>query len=279
VITHALEIANSAIQEKSHRLEVRQPLQDFALNADHARIVQSVANLLGNAAKYTAAGGRIVLDAAVDGPMVVFRVSDNGRGIEPHALGTIFEMFAQAESPGEPLTGLGIGLNLARKFAEMHGGSITAHSAGLGRGSEFVLSLPVVTGLEPSAAPAEPPAPEPALKERKVLVVDDNNDAADTMEALLTMEGFSVSVAYDGAAAVEKVRTDPPNVVLMDIGMPRMDGYQAARLIRSQASQITLIALTGWGQLLDKQKAEEAGFDYHFVKPVDLPTIINCLRG
>jgi signal transduction histidine kinase/ActR/RegA family two-component response regulator len=279
VVLHALEIANNAIQAKSHHLEVRQPSEDYALNADHARIVQSVANLLVNAAKYTPAFGEILLEATVEGPEVQFRVRDNGRGLEPSSLQRIFEMFAQTETPGEPLTGLGIGLNLARRFAEMHGGTIHASSEGLGRGSEFVLRLPVVTGREPAAAAPAPATASPPLSERRILVVDDNNDAADTMEALLTMEGFTVTVAYDGMSAVESVRADPPDVVLMDIGMPRMDGYQAARLIRSQASDITLIALTGWGQMLDRQRAEEAGFDHHFVKPVDLPTILDCLKG
>lgn len=281
VILHALEIANSSIQEKNHHLEVRQPTADFALNADHARIVQSVANLLVNAAKYTPAGGHVLLEATVEGAVVEFRVRDDGRGLEPASLQRIFDMFAQAQAPGEPLTGLGIGLNLARKFAEMHGGTITARSDGLGRGSEFVLSLPVVTGPEQAApaAAATPQTQAASTSARKILVVDDNYDAADTMEALLTMEGFAVSVAYDGLSAVESVRANPPDVVLMDIGMPRMDGYQAARLIRSQTTNIMLIALTGWGQVLDRQRAEEAGFDHHFVKPVDLSTILECLKS
>jgi signal transduction histidine kinase/CheY-like chemotaxis protein len=279
VMLHALEIASDAIQDRSHHLEVRQPGTDFALNADHARIVQSVANLLVNAAKYTAPEGHILLEATVEDAVVQFRVRDDGRGLEPDSLQRIFEMFAQAATPGEPQTGLGIGLNLARKFAEMHGGSIRASSAGLGHGSEFVLTLPVVTGPEHTASATASVVAPAAPAERRILVVDDNNDAADTMEALLTMEGFTVSVAYDGMSAVERVRADPPDVVLMDIGMPRMDGYQAARLIRSQHEGITLIALTGWGQNLDRQRAEEAGFDHHFVKPVDLPTILDCLRN
>ncbi|MBI2769830.1 MAG: response regulator [Burkholderiales bacterium] len=278
VITHALEIASSSVQEKAHSLEVTQPQEDFALNADHARIVQSVANLLVNAAKYTPAHGHISLLAEVDGDVVTFRVRDDGRGLAADSLTRIFEMFAQTKSPNEPLSGLGIGLNLARKFAEMHGGEITAASEGLGKGSEFVLTLPVVVGVEPADHDAAPHGTEAGAGGRRVLVVDDNSDAADTLEALLTMEGFSVSVAYDGATAVEKVKAEEPDVVLMDIGMPRMDGYQAARLIRGAGKPVRLIALTGWGQALDKTKARDAGFDHHFVKPVDLPTIIGFLK-
>jgi signal transduction histidine kinase len=278
VLTHALEIAASSIEEKSHELQVVQPSQDFALDADHARIVQSVANLLVNAAKYTPPHGHIALTAAVEGKVVTFRVRDDGRGLEPASLTRIFELFAQAKSPDEPLSGLGIGLNLARKFAEMHGGAIAATSDGLGHGSEFVLTLPVVVGVEQPKGGGEAQASGDGAG-RRVLVVDDNKDAADTLEAFLTLEGFSVAVAYDGAAALEKVQSHAPDVVLMDIGMPRMDGYEAARMVRAAGRPVRLIALTGWGQALDKAKAQEAGFDHHFVKPVDLATIIGVLRN
>jgi signal transduction histidine kinase len=279
VITHALEIAAFSVQEKDHTLEVVQPSEDFALDADHARIVQTVANLLVNAAKYTPPHGHIALVASVDGKVVTFRVRDDGRGLAPESLTRIFELFAQAKSPDEPLSGLGIGLNLARKFAEMHGGSIGASSEGLGRGSEFVLTLPVVAGLEQPDAGAVPAPAGDGGAGRRVLVVDDNSDAADTLEALLTMEGFEVSVAYDGAQALEQARSQAPDVVLMDIGMPRMDGYEAARMIRAAGRPVRLIALTGWGQALDRAKAQQAGFDHHFVKPVDLPTIIGVLKS
>lgn len=278
VITHALEIAASSVNEKRHELQVVQPSEDFALEADHARIVQSVANLLVNAAKYTPPHGHISLAASVEGNVATFRVRDDGRGLEPGSLTRIFELFAQAKSPDEPLSGLGIGLNLARKFAEMHGGSITATSKGLGQGSEFILTLPVVAGVEQPDPGGASEAPVDGGG-RRVLVVDDNRDAVDTLEAFLTMEGFSVAVAYDGAAALEKVQSHAPDVVLMDIGMPRMDGYEAARKIRAAGRPVRLIALTGWGQALDKAKAQQAGFDHHFVKPVDLATIISVLRA
>jgi signal transduction histidine kinase/CheY-like chemotaxis protein len=280
VVTHATEIAGAAVADKGHELVVDQPESEHRLQADHVRIVQSLANLLVNAAKFTPRGGRIGLTVKVDGQVVEFRVRDNGRGIEQRSLAAIFEMFAQARSPGEPTTGLGIGLNLARRFAELHGGKLRATSEGLGKGSEFVLSLPVVTG--PEAMPVEVGAgvtaaggPLPA----RVLVVDDNVDAANSLRTLLSLQGVSVSVAYDGAAAVAAVREAPPDVVVMDIGMPRVNGYEAARQIREAPSgkRITLIALTGWGQYADRHLAEEAGFDHHFVKPVEFATLMGCL--
>ena len=280
VLTHALEISSSAIQEKGHRLKVAQPEAEFALNADHARVVQSVANLLVNAAKFTPEHGEIEVSAQVQGDTVRFRVKDNGRGLPEQSRDEIFELFAQALVPGELSSGLGIGLNLAKRFAEMHGGTIEVSSDGPDRGSEFVLSLPVVVedGAQ-DAAPAAPPAvSHHAPGSRKILVVDDNVDAADTLEALLRIEGFSVAVAYDGEAALEAVRKDPPAIVLMDIGMPRMDGYEAARRIREQAAGIRLIALTGWGQDLDRRKAEAAGFNTHFVKPVDLEQLLTTIN-
>ena len=277
VLTHALEISSSAMQDKGHRLTVVQPEEEHPMDADHARIVQSLANLLGNAAKFTPQDGEILVTATVQGPMAQFSVRDNGKGLQGKSLETIFELFAQAPTPGEPSSGLGIGLNLARRFAQMHGGTIEASSEGLGRGSTFVLSLPVVVAQEAArSAPAAAPADH--TDRRRILVVDDNADAADTLQAFLDIEGFSTAVAYDGQAAVEAVRSDPPDVVLMDIGMPRMDGYEAARRIRAATQGIRLIALTGWGQELDRQKAELAGFDRHFVKPVDLQKLLECLE-
>jgi signal transduction histidine kinase len=282
VLTHALEISGSAIQDKSLRLKVTQPEGEFALNADHARVVQSVANLLVNAAKFTPEHGEIELGAEVDGDTVCFRVKDNGRGLQEQSKGQIFDLFAQAPLAGELASGLGIGLNLAKRFAEMHGGTISVTSDGPDRGSEFVLSLPVVVmddGAQAAAALAvQPPAPHAPSATRKILVVDDNVDAADTLEALLTIEGYSVAVAYDGQAALEAVRKDPPAIVLMDIGMPRMDGYEAARRIRQETEGIRLIALTGWGQGLDRQKAQAAGFNTHFVKPVDLEQLLSTIN-
>jgi signal transduction histidine kinase/ActR/RegA family two-component response regulator len=278
VLTHALEISSSAIQEKGHRLKVSQPDEEFALNADHARVVQSVANLLVNAAKFTPEHGDIELRALVQDDTVQFRVKDNGRGLQEQSKAQIFELFAQANVKGELASGLGIGLNLARRFAEMHGGTISVSSEGLDRGSEFVLSLPVVVAADAGRGQEAVAVPSQGGDARKILVVDDNVDAADTLEALLSIEGFTVAVAYDGQAAIEAVRRDPPEIVLMDIGMPRMDGYEAARCIREQTAGIRLIALTGWGQELDRRKAQAAGFNLHLVKPVDLEQLLGTIN-
>jgi signal transduction histidine kinase len=279
VVMHALEIANAEIAEKGHRLTVEQPENDQELDADHVRIVQSLANLLVNAAKFTPRSGEIALNVAVQQGMAEFRVRDNGSGLAPESLSQIFEMFAQAPAPGQPSTGLGIGLNLAKRLAELHGGTITAASEGPGRGSEFVLRLPVVVpGPEPEQQAVSASTAALAIR-KKILVVDDNTDAADTLRALLELQGMSVAVAYDGAAAVEAVRSESPDFVVMDIGMPVVNGYEAARMIRSEPEnqRIVLVALTGWGQYSDRHLAEQAGFDHHLVKPVDLKTLMGCL--
>ncbi|MEO7888282.1 MAG: response regulator [Polaromonas sp.] len=281
ILNHAVEISGSSMEAKRHRLEVEKPERDHALDADQARIVQSLANLLVNAAKFTPAGGHIVLRTEVDGPVVSFRVRDNGIGLEPGSLAKIFELFAQTVVPGEAPSGLGIGLSLARQFAEMHGGSLGARSQGLGCGSEFVLTLPVVMAVGQAPVPAAVPLDARVpTSPRKVLVVDDNTDAANTLQALLDMDGFSATVAYDGIAAVAAMAELRPDAVVMDIGMPGLNGYDVARMIRRQAGneRITLIALTGWGQSHDRQCATDAGFDHHLVKPVDYNTLLECLH-
>jgi signal transduction histidine kinase/CheY-like chemotaxis protein len=282
VLNHAVEISSSSMAAKDHRLEVQEPDDDFLLDADHARLVQSVANLLVNAAKFTPPQGHIRLRARAEGDVVTFSVKDNGVGLAPESLSRIFDLFAQTPVPGEAPTGLGIGLSLARQFAEMHGGNLQAVSEGLGQGSEFVLTLPVVVEARPTLPREEPPPAGPVASQgqRKILVVDDNVDAADTLNALLGMDGYAVSTVYDGVAAVAQTQLAMPDVVVMDIGMPGMDGYDAARLIRKQpgGDKVMLIALTGWGQSNDKRRASEAGFDHHLVKPVDYDSLLKCLQ-
>ena len=292
VVTHALEISGSALESKKQVLKLIEPPVDYLLNADHARLVQSLANLLLNAAKFTPVEGSIALKVEVSDSSVVFSVRDNGIGLEPASLARIFDLFAQTPVPGEAPTGLGIGLSLARQFAEMHGGTLHAVSQGLGHGSEFVLTLPVVTqqaqtvqdaqgAVVEGISPASPEFERASVSRKKILVVDDNVDAADTLEALFGMDGFEVSTAYDGLAAVAAAKARQPDVIVMDIGMPGMDGYDAARMIRQEpgAEKILLIALTGWGQSTDKKRASLAGFDHHLVKPVDYDTLIKCLQG
>jgi CheY-like chemotaxis protein len=259
-----------------HRLAVEQPASPVQLVADHVRLVQAVSNLLLNAAKFTPPGGDIVLRVRANATRVDFTVIDSGRGIEREALERIFDMFEQARAAGEPSAGLGLGLHLARAFAELHGGTAFARSAGPGHGSEFTLRLPIVQPVETAAPQA---SIDRSALPRRVLVVDDNRDAAQTLQALLSLHGVEVAVAHDGAQAVEAVRRDAPSAVVMDIGMPVMNGYEAARRIRELRlpHDIVLIALTGWGQYADKASAAEAGFDFHFVKPLQIEDLIACL--
>ncbi|MCZ8258459.1 MAG: response regulator [Polaromonas sp.] len=279
VINHAVEISSSTMESKQHKLDVREPDAPYLLDADHARLVQSVANLLVNAAKFTPAGGHIVLSAEVEVPVVTFRVTDNGIGLEADSLAKIFDLFVQTPVPGEAPTGLGIGLSLARQFAEMHGGTIRASSEGLGRGSEFVLTLPVALEAAQPAPPVQVASPALSGNAKKILIVDDNVDAANTLAALLGMDGFAVTTAYDGIAAVAATKADTPDIVVMDIGMPGMNGYDAARLMRQQpdSEKMVLVALTGWGQTTDKALASQAGFNHHLVKPVDYESLMSCL--
>ncbi len=282
VVNHAVEISSSTMENKKHQLDVYEPEHPYVLNADHARLVQSVANLLVNAAKFTPGPGRIALRASVSGEVVEFTVRDNGIGLEPASIARIFDLFAQTPVPDEAPTGLGIGLSLARQFAEMHGGTLHANSEGLGKGSEFVLRLPVVVqeALPTIEEGQTCGGAMQSIAARKILVVDDNVDAADTLEALLGMDGFDVTTAYDGISAVAAAESTRPDFVVMDIGMPGMDGYAAARKMRQQSggAGMVLIALTGWGQSTDKNRASEAGFDHHLVKPVDYDILMKCLQ-
>ncbi|WP_394787129.1 response regulator [Rhodoferax sp.] len=281
VVTHALEIADAALRERRHQLQVLLPPRDVALHVDHVRLVQSLANILINAAKFTPVEGQVSVKVEVDQASVFFKVRDSGKGLGPAALASVFQMFAQERTAGEPSSGLGIGLHLAKVFAEMHAGSVSASSPGLGQGSEFVIQIPMAPdsdALLPHQAPSATPGSHPP---RRVLVVDDNQDAADSLAEFLVLEGMEASAVYDGLAALQAVRTNLPDAVVMDIGMPRMNGYDTARELRRLLPGKTplLIALTGWGQHADRELAKKAGFDFHFVKPVDIPKLLSCLSG
>ena len=286
VLNHAVEISSSAMEVKHHTLAVEAPQEGWMLDADRARLVQTIANLLVNAAKFTPPQGLIALCASVRGNVLLVSVRDNGIGMEASSLSHIFDLFAQTPVPGQAPTGLGIGLSLARQFAQMHGGVLQANSDGLGCGSEFVLTLPVVSGralapdIEKDFQPTTSFFGLDTTAARKILVVDDNVDAANTLHDLLDLDGFEVTTAYDGVAAVSAAASIQPEVVVMDIGMPGMNGYEAARLIRKQpgGQTIVLIALTGWGQATDKKRASLAGFDHHLVKPVDYDLLMRCLQ-
>ena len=279
VATHALEIAQASLDAKDHRVSLDLPPGELVLQADHVRLVQAIANLLVNAAKFTPPSGEVTLQVRQEDGQAAFIVRDTGSGLAPGDLERIFEMFEQTRTVGEPTGGLGLGLHLTRAFAQMHGGTVSASSGGAGRGSEFVLRVPIATVETPAVAGDNSASGITAASSRKVLVVDDNVDAATTLEALLSLHGMSVSVAHDGAAALTKMESELPDAVVMDIGMPVMNGYEAARRIRTRlpGKRPLLIALTGWGQYADKARAAEAGFDVHFVKPLRIDDLLGCL--
>jgi PAS domain S-box-containing protein len=286
VVRQAVETTRPQIEARGHTFSVSMPDEPVWLDADATRLRQVLANLLNNAAKYTEPGGRITLIAttakAGSGELgiVTIRVRDTGVGISSELLPRVFEPFIQADnSLARTQGGLGIGLTLVRRLCEMHGGGVEAFSDGPGKGSEFVVRLP--TRAAPAPSPTRNSKLELASGGRTVLVVDDNVDAAESLAMVLGLHGYNVRTLHDGAAAVAAVRHEPPEAVVLDIGLPQMDGYEVARLLRSSPTgkQLLLIALTGYGQAEDKQRAEKAGFDYHLVKPVDPMTLEKLLAN
>jgi PAS domain S-box-containing protein len=274
VIGAAVEQAQPLMTERGHSLDVQQSAMPLAVTGDFERLVQVVANLLTNAATYTEEGGRIDLRTELAGGDAVVCVADTGLGIAREHLDTVFEPFAQVagQSARAGARGLGIGLALSREIVRMHGGKIEALSAGLGHGSEFRVSLPL-TQAKAAVPDAEQQAPRRLpSRARRILVVDDNADAAESLQRILEIYGHTVHAAADGYAALEALETFRPTVVLLDIGLPQLDGYEVARRIRAtpHGRNICLCAITGWGQAEDKRRAREAGFDEHMTKPVDL---------
>ena len=272
VVQHAVETVEPLLQERGQALSVSLPERELWLDADAARIAQVLSNLLSNASRYTDPQGRIAIDARVEAGQVHVAVQDSGIGFNPEEGPRLFEMFVR----GERSQGLGIGLALSRRLAQMHGGTLAGESGGPGRGATFTLSLPLQPGLQ-AAAPAAT-APE-ALPPIRVLVVDDNRDAADTLQVLLGLLGAQARVAHGGQAALQLFEAERPDAVLLDIGMPGMDGYQVARILRARHPDWSgaLIALTGWGQENDRRKGREAGFAHHLVKPVDIDALRRLL--
>jgi CheY-like chemotaxis protein len=275
ILTLSVEDAAALLTERRHQLLLDLPREPLWVNADPARLEQVFTNLLINAAKYTDPGGKITVAARAEGQHVVIRFTDTGIGIEPLMAASIFDLFVQGERRmDQSAGGAGIGLTLVRRLVELHEGSVEVMSAGRGKGSEFVVNLP---GAEPPPVEYLPKS-EPqfvAPPSLRVLVVDDNVDAANSLAMALRMTGQRVRVAYDGATALSYAAEDPPEAVLLDLGMPGMDGYQVARRLRGEPATRSslIIALTGWGQDADRRKSHEAGFDHHLVKPVD-PTVI-----
>lgn len=273
VVQQAIEVCRPLLDRHGHRLRVELPAAPLYLRGDAARLTQVFGNLLGNAGKYTPPGGDIVLRVrAFDGQAEVV-IEDNGEGIPPDQLDKIFELFTQVDRTLERAQGgLGIGLMLVKRLVEMHGGTVQARSAGHGRGSAFTVRLPLDTGA-PCAPVARPAAP--AADRRRILVVDDNRDAAESLVLVLTLDGHAAHTAHSGAQALQVGAGLLPDVVLMDIGMPFMSGHEACRRMRQQpwGRGIPIIALTGLGQQADRQLTEQAGFDAHLVKPVDMAVL------
>lgn len=281
VVASAVEVARPMIDAKRHTLTLALPEKRVRFNADPLRLAQIISNLLTNAAKYTDSPGQIDIWARVEESEIVIGVRDNGIGIDAEVLPTVFEMFSQAVPALERTEGgLGIGLALVRGFAALHGGSVHAHSAGPGRGSEFTLRLPLGLPSTPPAVsvPLVVTAPEPSGR-CKVLVVDDNRDTAETLAAVLQMQGYDVRYSFNGQEALSVAETFRPDIALLDIGMPHLNGYEAAQHLRKYpwGKSVTLIAVTGWGQEEDRRRAMAAGFDFHVRKPVDFEVLQSLL--
>ena len=282
VIHQAVETCRPMCEGTKHEVTVTLPPEPVYLNADSVRLSQVFGNLLSNACKFTEPGGRIWLTAEWQGSDIVASVRDTGIGLPPDKVESIFEMFSQVDKTLErSQTGLGIGLTLAKRLVELHGGSIEARSAGLGTGSELVVRLPTLIE-KPQPQPPEEPAEEPAAtNRRRILVVDDNRDSAESLATLLTLKGNETHTASDGQEAVEAAARLRPDVILLDIGLPNMNGYEACRRIREQpgGDDVVIIALTGWGQDEDRRRSTEAGFNEHWVKPLDPAVLMKLLAA
>ncbi len=276
-VARAVETSQPAVDAEGHELTVSLPAEPLWVDGDLVRLAQVVGNLLHNAAKYTERGGKIWLTGAREDGRAVLRVRDTGIGIAPEMLPRIFEMFVQADRRTKNAQGgMGIGLTLVRSLVEMHGGTVEARSEGLGKGSEFVVALPLLTDVFEGAPTGRvEPSRTGRAAPRRVLVVDDNAPAAETLALVLRLEGHEVTTAHDGASALELAVADPPEVALVDLGMPKMDGCELARRFRASPAlkDVVLIALTGWGQEEDRRRTREAGFDLHLVKPVEVDVL------
>ena len=286
VLKGAVEASGTLIDKAHHRLKVSLPTEPLFVDGDLTRLTQIVANLLDNAAKYTDPGGRISLSAERDGETAVIKVKDSGIGIAPEALPQIFEMFTQGGGPERGQGGLGVGLSLVDRLTKLHGGTVSAHSSGPGQGSEFTVRLPLLAKAvkpiprEAGEASADGGKPAPTLKCR-VLVVDDNQDSADSLGMLLRMMGHEVETASDGQEGIAMAAKLRPDVAILDIGMPKMNGYELAQKIREQpwAKAIVLIALTGWGQDEHRRRSAQSGFHHHLTKPVDFDALQQILAA
>jgi CheY-like chemotaxis protein len=272
LLEQSVEASRPALEAAGHILTITPSPDPIILEADPVRLTQIFVNLLANACKYTNPGGRIDVAVEQQGSDVVVRVADNGIGIPPALLAQVFERFVQVDRTGARARGgLGIGLALAKQLVELHGGSITAHSEGLGRGSEFIVRLPILTNQlvvhESTPVPAQPFQ----VSARRILLVDDSRDAVESLALLLSLTGYETRTAYDGLTAIQQAESYRPDVILLDIGLPLMSGYEVCRTIRAApwGKDTVVIALTGWRNQDDHHRTADAGFSGHLVKPID----------
>ncbi|MBI1850169.1 MAG: response regulator, partial [Planctomycetes bacterium] len=278
IVTGAMESSGPLLAERGQQVTLNLPSTPIYVDGDKSRLTQALCNLLGNSAKYSEPGGHVTVTVLQCDRTVELRVTDTGIGIPAEMLDRVFEMFERGErSPKQRVDGLGIGLTLVRRIVELHGGSVEARSEGPGRGSEFVLRLPVVA--PPSLEAKSPRGAAAQSVKRRILVADDNPDSATSLAMMLRIMGNEVRSVTDGENALREAATFRPDIVLLDIGIPRVDGYATARRVRESpwGRDVTLIAVTGWGQDDYKRRSQEAGFDHHLVKPVDIPTLVGIV--
>jgi CheY-like chemotaxis protein len=285
-VVRGLEMAGPLLEQRRHRVEVSVPPEGLPVHADLHRLAQVVSNLLTNAAKYSELNTVIQLSAAREGDRVVLRVRDQGIGMTPELRDRVFDLFVQGpQSVERGKGGLGLGLSIVRRLVELHGGSVRALSDGPGRGSELVVSLPLA-----AEEPLSPPLPVPPTAEARpaerprsrILIVDDNADAALTMREVLVELGYEVDIAYDGPTALARAASFGPDVCLLDLGLPEMDGFEVARRLRAVpgiSRALRIVALTGYGQDADRRRTRDAGFNAHVVKPVDINTLTDAVAN
>ncbi|HVQ17033.1 MAG TPA: PAS domain S-box protein, partial [Vicinamibacterales bacterium] len=282
VVDHAVEAARALAHGMDHELTVTMPDEPIQVSADPTRLAQVIGNLLNNASKFTDKGGHVWLTVKREGDEAVIRVRDDGIGIAPEDIPGLFEMFAQVDTSLERSRGgLGIGLTLVKTLVEMHGGTVHAQSDGPARGSEFTVRLPILSdAVRPTSHADVSEPPSPAVR-RRVLIVDDSEDGAESLAMLLQLSGHETHVAHDGVEAIEAAEKFRPGVVLLDIGLPRLNGYEVCHRLRKEpwAKDLVLVALTGWGQEEDRHRSREAGFDAHMVKPVDHDALLRLLAS
>ena len=276
ILARVSEQCESSVAKGHHTFTIGHQSQEIILNADPVRLVQALVNIVTNACKFSPEPGPVKLAVAVIDNEIEFRVSDKGIGLSPASKDQIFEMFAQAgRSTTSNLSGMGIGLSLSKKFTEMHGGTIAVQSLGLGCGSVFILSLPILSKATVSIAASSVPTTVRADCQKRILIVDDNRDGAEALGMLFEGQAYAVSTAYNGLEAVDAAAAETPDVILMDIGLPGIDGYEAVRRIRKimNRKQAVIIGTTGWGDATTRKLAVEAGFDHLLVKPIDFASL------